>query len=135
MLSCIFFTTAFLTTAVLANEPNDELSYEKVFSNLALSCIHKEYGNKIAHMMNSDADLKPPRELYPAFYGCFDWHSSVHGHWLLLRLLNTHADKVDVATIICKLSKSLSTDNIAGELVNYQRPSMGSFERPYGSIG
>lgn len=122
----------FLTTAVSANEPSEELSYESVFSNLALSCIHKEYGNKIAHVMNSDEDVKPPRELYPAFYGCFDWHSSVHGHWLLLRLLNTRADKIDVATIISKLSKSLSADNIAGELANYQRPSMGSFERPYG---
>jgi hypothetical protein len=122
----------FLSFTVSANEPSEEVSYESVFSNLALSCIHKEYGNKIAHVMNSDADLKPPRELYPAFYGCFDWHSSVHGHWLLLRLLNTRADKVDVATIMSKLSQSLSADNIAGELANYQRPSMGSFERPYG---
>src|SRR5438309_901044 len=56
------------------------------FAKLALDCVHKEYPNKIAHSMNSDADVKPPRELTPAFYGCFDWHSSVHGHWLLVRL-------------------------------------------------
>src|SRR3982751_6433495 len=56
------------------------------FAKLALDCVHKEYPNKIAHAMNSDADVKPPRELTPAFYGCYDWHSSVHGHWLLVRL-------------------------------------------------
>ena len=56
------------------------------FARLALDCVHKEYPNKIAHSLNSDADVKPPRELTPAFYGCYDWHSCVHGHWLLVRL-------------------------------------------------
>src|SRR5579864_357616 len=55
------------------------------FAKLALNCVHQEYPNKIAHSLNSDADVKPPRKLTPAFYGCFDWHSSVHGHWLLVR--------------------------------------------------
>src|SRR5687767_9597804 len=53
------------------------------FAQLALECVHKPYPNKIAHTMRSDEDLKPPREMTPAFYGCYDWHSSVHGHWLL----------------------------------------------------
>src|SRR5438552_9992277 len=56
------------------------------FAKLALDCVHKEYPNKIAHSLNSAADVKAPRELTPAFYGCYDWHSSVHGHWLLVRL-------------------------------------------------
>ncbi len=56
------------------------------FVNLALACVHREYPNKIAHILSSDADVLPPRKLTPAFYGCFDWHSSVHGHWLLARL-------------------------------------------------
>ena len=111
-------------------QPIDE--YELVFSNLALGCIHKEYSNKIAHFMNSDEDLKTPRQLYPAFYGCFDWHSSVHGHWLLVRLLNTSAEKLDTETIISKLNQSFSAANIQGELANYQRPGLASFERPYG---
>ena len=75
--------------------PNNDDSHVPLFANLALDCIHKEYSNKIAHFMNSDENLKPPRELYPAFYGCFDWHSSVHGHWLLVRLLNTHPNLID----------------------------------------
>ncbi|MCY7297428.1 DUF2891 domain-containing protein [Alteromonas sp. a30] len=106
--------------------------YEVVFTNLALDCIHKEYSNKIGHFMNSDADVKSPRELYPTFYGCFDWHSSVHGHWLLVRMLNTHSDAIEADTIIKKLEESFTADNIAGELKNYQRPGMASFERPYG---
>ena len=116
----------------LAPLPNNDHSYVPVFANLALDCIHKEYSNKIAHFMNSAEDLKPPRELYPAFYGCFDWHSSVHGHWLLVRLLNTHPDLIDRPAVISKLNKSFTRDNIAGELANYQRPGMASFERPYG---
>jgi hypothetical protein len=59
------------------------------FARLALVCVHKEYPNKIAHVLNGDADVGPPRELTPAFYGCYDWHSSVHGHWLLARLART----------------------------------------------
>jgi hypothetical protein len=56
------------------------------FAKLALDCVHQEYPNKISHTMNSDADVAPPRTLTPAFFGCYDWHSSVHGHWLLARL-------------------------------------------------
>jgi hypothetical protein len=62
------------------------------FARLALDCVHKEYPNKISHSMNSDTDVAPPRKLTPAFYGCYDWHSSVHGHWLLARLTRTFPD-------------------------------------------
>ena len=116
----------------VAGDTKVEQSYAQVFSGLAMDCIHKEYSNKIAHYMNSDEDLKPPRELYPAFYGCFDWHSSVHGHWLLVRLLNTHASEVDSAAIRQMLDESFAPENIAGELASYTRPGMKSFERPYG---
>jgi hypothetical protein len=57
------------------------------FAALALKCLHQEYPNHISHTLNSAADARPPRELTPAFYGCLDWHSDVHGHWLLVRLL------------------------------------------------
>jgi hypothetical protein len=112
--------------------PGQTPSYEVVFAGLAMDCIHKEYSNKIAHYMTSDADLKPPRELYPVFYGCFDWHSSVHGHWLLVRMLNTSPDKVDREAIVSKLNQSFTADNVAGELRSYGREGMKSFERPYG---
>src|SRR6185503_16296296 len=57
------------------------------FAALALACVQKEYPNKISHILNSPADVKAPHELTPAFYGCYDWHSSVHGHWMLARLV------------------------------------------------
>lgn len=129
----IFALILLLTSSLtLASDDNKKESYAQVFSHLAMDCIHKEYSNKIAHYMNSDEDLKPPRELYPAFYGCFDWHSSVHGHWLLVRLLNTHGNEVDSAAIMRMLEKSFTEDNIAGEIASYTRPGMKSFERPYG---
>src|SRR6266545_3820208 len=69
----------------------DEKAAER-FAKLALACVGKEYPNKISHVLNSDADVAPPRKLTPAFCGCYDWHSSVHGHWLLVRLLRTFPD-------------------------------------------
>src|SRR5258708_36451621 len=66
--------------------PLDEAAAAR-FAHLALACLHKEYPNKIGHVLASEADVLPPHLLTPAFYGCFDWHSDVHGHWLLVRLL------------------------------------------------
>ena len=54
---------------------------------LPLHCVETEYPNKLSQMLNSDADLRSPRSLHPAFYGCFDWHSAVHGHWSMVRLV------------------------------------------------
>src|SRR5207237_710249 len=62
------------------------------FAKLALDCVAKEYPNKIGHVLNGDADVLPPRELTPAFFGCYDWHSAVHAHWLLARLARTRPD-------------------------------------------
>src|SRR3979409_1135314 len=70
--------TAILCAALMADSDFDQAQAVR-FARLALDCIHQEYPNKIAHSLNSDADVKPPRELTPAFYGCYDWHSSVHG--------------------------------------------------------
>lgn len=130
--SLILLIAVLLSNSSTANERKGDKPYAVVFSELALECIHKEYSNKIALFMSNEADLKPPRALYPAFYGCFDWHSSVHGHWLLVRLLTTHADTIDAQKVIEKLNISLTAENILGELANYQRPGMASFERPYG---
>ena len=72
-----------LTALSLAAQTGFDAKQADRFAQFALDCVHKQYPNKIAHSLNSDADVKPPRELTPAFYGCYDWHSSVHGHWLL----------------------------------------------------
>jgi len=102
------------------------------FANLALACVHKEYPNKISHSLNSDADVAPPRKLTPAFYGCYDWHSSVHGHWLLARLARTFPDATFTAQARQALKESLTADNIAQEAAYLRAEGRSSFERPYG---
>ncbi|HSK08176.1 MAG TPA: DUF2891 domain-containing protein [Vicinamibacterales bacterium] len=102
------------------------------FAALALDCVHKEYPNKIAHVLNGDADVQPPRALTPAFYGCYDWHSSVHGHWLLARLARTFPAARFAAPARAALEKSLTRDHIAAEVKYLNAPGRASFERPYG---
>ena len=102
------------------------------FAHLALVCLHKEYPNKIAHVMASDADALPPHVLTPAFYGCFDWHSDVHGHWLLVRLLRLFPNAPFAKDARAALSASLTPKNIAGEVEYIKSEERASFERPYG---
>src|SRR5579863_5822124 len=85
------------------------------FANLALACVDREYPNKIAHALASDADVKPPRQLTPAFYGCYDWHSAVHGHWLLARLLRLFPDAPFAARARAALDRHLTSANLAAE--------------------
>ena len=100
------------TTAV---PPTFDVTAAERFAKLALACVHKEYPNKISHNLNSDADVAPPRKLTPAFYGCYDWHSSVHGHWLLARLVRTFPSAAFAASAREALQQSLTADNIAQE--------------------
>src|SRR5690349_19741937 len=85
------------------------------FAELALACVHREYPNKIAHVMNGDADARPPRELTPAFYGCFDWHSSVHGHWLLARVARLFPKEPFAIEARAALVRNITRENIAAE--------------------
>jgi len=102
------------------------------FANLALACVQKEYPNKIAHVLNSDADVAPPRKLTPAFCGCFDWHSSVHGHWLLARLVRTFPNAAFAKAAREALKKSLTSENLKHEAAYIRGEGRASFERPYG---
>lgn len=102
------------------------------FVDLALACVHKEYPNKISHTLNSDAEVAPPRELTPAFYGCYDWHSSVHGHWLLVRLVRTFPEANFALRARAALRQSLTSENLAREAAYLRAAGRASFERPYG---
>lgn len=115
----------------------------------ALAGISREYPNQIAHAMTSDADAGTPRQLHPAFYGCYDWHSAVHSHWCLARLLRTPAGVPDTARegtrpgagafsprgvwqtqATSLLNQHLTPDNLAAETAYLcTRPA---YERPYG---
>ena len=112
--------------------PTFDASAAERFAKLALACVHKEYPNKISHVLNSDADVAPPRKLTPAFCGCYDWHSSVHGHWLLVRLVRTFPNASFAADARNALKQSLTAENLKEE-ANYLRgQGRASFERPYG---
>ena len=101
-------------------------------ANLALACVHREYPSKIAHSLNSDKDVQPPRELTPAFYGCYDWHSSVHGHWMLARLARTYPNAPLAARAKQALRQSLTVENLEVEAKYLNGEGRASFERPYG---
>ncbi|MFK8029942.1 MAG: DUF2891 domain-containing protein [Gammaproteobacteria bacterium] len=105
---------------------------EDRFAQLAFDCVHREYPNKISHVLSSAEDVKTPSELTPMFYGCFDWHSAVHGHWLLVRLLKQSNSDLQRQGLRKKLSLSFTPDNAKIELEYYNQPGRGSFERPYG---
>jgi Protein of unknown function (DUF2891) len=101
-------------------------------ANLALACVHREYPSKIGHSLNSDKDVLPPRELTPAFYGCYDWHSSVHGHWMLARLARTYPDAPLAVKAKQALRQSLTVENLQAEAKYLNGEGRASFERPYG---
>lgn len=101
------------------------------FARLALDCIHREYPNKLGQVLESETDLLPPKTLHPAFYGCFDWHSSVHGHWMLVKLLKEFPQLAERQEIIDGLEASITPAKIAGE-VRYFANASASWERTYG---
>jgi hypothetical protein len=102
------------------------------FAGLALKCLHDEYPNHISLTLDRDSDARPPRQLTPAFYGCYDWHSDVHGHWLLVRLLRLFPNAVYAPQVRAELARSFTAENIAGEVGYLKHPGRASFERPYG---
>ena len=121
--------------AVAAGEdsvPKFDAAAAERFARLALGCVDKEYPNKISHVLNSDADVAPPRKLTPAFYGCYDWHSSVHGHWLLVRLARKFPDAPFAKPACEALRKSLTAENLKQEAAYLRDKGRANFERPYG---
>ncbi|MCA1756499.1 MAG: DUF2891 domain-containing protein [Bacteroidales bacterium] len=101
-------------------------------AELPLKCIGTEYPNKLNQTLNNPSEAGEPSELHPAFYGCFDWHSSVHGHWMLIRLLKEFPDLEKEDLIRTRLADNISTENILKEVEYFQRESEKSFERTYG---
>ncbi|MEO1574706.1 MAG: DUF2891 family protein, partial [Pseudomonadota bacterium] len=105
---------ALLACGALTLSAGAELSARdaEAFAGLALSCVEKEYPNKIAHVLSTEDDVGTPRQLTPAFYGCYDWHSSVHGHWLLVRVARATDDAELRAQLARTLSRNLTAANV-----------------------
>lgn len=121
-----------LLGASLGATPELRLDSAERFAALALACVHREYPNKIAHVLKRDGDARPPRQLTPAFFGCYDWHSAVHGHWLLARLARAFPEAPFAARARAALAKSLTRQKLATEARYLKEKGRESFERPYG---
>src|SRR5947207_1237878 len=102
------------------------------FARIALGHVTREYPNKLDHVLTGREDVKSPRELHPIFYGSFDWHSCVHGHWLLARCLRRFPDLPEASAIHDLFNTQFTPKKVAGEVAYLARPSARGFERPYG---
>ncbi|MBU2997518.1 DUF2891 domain-containing protein [Cellulophaga baltica] len=117
---------------VLKTLPTLTLEEANRLASLPLECLQVEYPNKLNQTLNDITHLQTPKELHPAFYGCFDWHSSVHGHWSLISLLKQFPN-IDEANLIKeKLSVNISKDNILNEIAYFNMKGNSSYERTYG---
>ncbi len=109
-----------------------DLAQANRLASLPFKCMQVEFPNKTGQVLSSASDLGSPKELHPAFYGCFDWHSSVHGHWSLIKLLKYFPDLKNRESIISKLNQNLSKENIQAEIKYFNREQEYSYERMYG---
>jgi hypothetical protein len=119
---------------VVSNQPVPVLTRAMAsnFTHIALRCIQREYPNKPDHVISDSSDVRSPRNQHPAFFGCFDWHSSVHGHWMVTRILRTYPDLPEADQIRKALNENLTAQNIALEVAYLEQPNRKSFERTYG---
>jgi len=123
---CFFFIGFFAFGQQLTLEQANHLA------SLPIKCLEQEYPNKLNQLLWNESELQAPKELHPAFFGCFDWHSSVHGHWSLVYLLNRFPDLKNRELIINKLKTNISKENIQKEIAYFLKPHEKSYERTYG---
>jgi hypothetical protein len=123
-----------LTTVSMLHGQLSTLTHEQVdaFAELALTGIPQEYPNKPSNMMATAEDVLSPRAMHPAFFGSFDWHSSVHGHWMLVRLLRTFPDAPSAGKIRALLDGQFTAEKMQAEANYFKHKHNTSFERMYG---
>jgi hypothetical protein len=121
----------FLVTSIAFSQ-NLTIEQANHLASLPVKCLQQEYPNKLNQLLLNETELLSPKVLHPAFYGCFDWHSSVHGHWSLVYLLSNFENLKDKELIIEKLQINLSKKNIVQEMLYFEKTHEKSFERTYG---
>jgi hypothetical protein len=109
-----------------------EPSIASKFASLALAHVRREYPNKLDHVLNGPEDLKSPSGLHPIFFGSFDWHSNVHGYWLLATVYRLVPSLPEREKIRALFDEQMTVEKVAGEVAYLRQPSRGHFERPYG---
>ncbi|MAU30287.1 MAG: hypothetical protein CMC36_00035 [Flavobacteriaceae bacterium] len=109
---------------------NEKLAKELV--SLSVKCVDKKYPYKIGYRFSDESWLKPHYELTPSFYGCWDWHSAVHGHWAMVKILKDYPEITDRDVILSKLDKNLSKENLNKEYQFFKQDFAKGFERTYG---
>lgn len=119
-----------MTRVLIPFELTDDLAHK--LAQIALAHVTREYPNKLDHVMEGPADAQSPRELHPVFYGSFDWHSCVHGYWLLARLRRSFPRLPERPRIDALFDAQLTVEKLASERAYLARASSGTFERPYG---
>jgi hypothetical protein len=102
------------------------------FARLALANIAREYPNKLDHVLAGPRGVATPRELHPAFFGSFDWHSCVHAHWLLVHLLRIRPELPEASAVRAALNATLTPAHLEAEASYLRRPEAKAFERSYG---
>lgn len=141
-----YFTCSFIVFALIScSQPEEkqviqedstpiELNLKEAnrLSKLPLKCMDTEYPNRLGQTLSGEEDLQSPKQLHPAFYGCFDWHSSVHGHWMLVNLLKQFPDLENKDSIKQKLIENLSKENILAEVHYLEKKYNKTYERTYG---
>lgn len=102
------------------------------FATIALGHLGREYPNKLDHVLEGEGDLASPRALHPIFYGSFDWHSCVHGYWLVTHIARRFPELPESAAVETLLDMQMTDANVAAEIAYLKRPASRGFERPYG---
>ena len=100
------------------------------YARMALACVHRPYPYQVAHALDGDDDVAAPRRAHPVFWGCYDWHSAVHGHWTIAAVLRRFPDSAIAAEARAALARSFTAEANAGEEAYLRRHP--AFERPYG---
>jgi len=119
-------------TTEMTKAPEFDAKKAEYLYKFGFECIDKEYPNKLGQVLGDESYLKTPKELHPAFYGCFDWHSSVHGHWTLVTILNKFPDFEKRDVIVAKLKANLTKENIEKEVKYFDDKHNKNYERTYG---
>lgn len=125
----ILLSLLFFPLILFAQQPAHSLAEAKTLIALPLHCVETEFPNKLSQTLKDASELGTPRELHPTFYGCFDWHSAVHGYWTIVNLLKEFPALDSNGKIKMMLLQNFSQENITKEIAYFQKSHEYAYER------